>query len=106
MKLEKDFQGKVLIPEIKRRLPGCIVLKNDPDYIQGIPDLTVFYEDKWAMLEVKKSAKAKHRPNQDIWVEKASSMSFAEFIYPENKDQVLDRMVAHMHADRIQELAA
>lgn len=106
MKLEKDFQGKVLIPEIKRRLPGCIILKNDADYIQGIPDLTVFYEDRWAMLEVKKSVKAKHRPNQDAWVEKANHMSFASFIYPENKDAVLDQMVAHMHSNHIQELVA
>lgn len=106
MKAERDFQGKVLIPEIKRRLPGCIVLKNDADYIQGIPDLTVFYRDRWAMLEVKKSASSKHRPNQDIWVEKTNNMSFAEFVYPENKDEVLDRMVVHMQANKKQELVA
>lgn len=103
MKAERDFQGKVLIPEIERRLPGCIILKNDADYIQGIPDLTIFYDDRWAMLEVKKSATAKHRPNQDFWIGKANDMSFAEFIFPENKDDVLDRMVIHMHEGRDQE---
>ena len=38
MSLERDFQRKV-IKEIGKRLPGSRVLKNDPNYIQGIPDL-------------------------------------------------------------------
>ena len=89
--LENEFQSK-LIKEIKRRFPGCIVLKNDPTYIQGIPDLLVLYKDKWAALEVKKEAKASHRPNQDYYVEKMNEMSFSRFIYPENKKEVLDEL--------------
>lgn len=69
--------------------PGCIVLKNDPNYIQGIPDLSIFWNDKWAMLEVKKEADAPHQPNQDYYVNKANNMSFSRFIYPENKGEVL-----------------
>ena len=38
--LENKFQAK-LIKEIKEEFPGCIVLKNDPTYIQGVPDLLV-----------------------------------------------------------------
>jgi hypothetical protein len=86
--LESKFQAK-LIDELKHMFPGCIVLKNDPNYLQGIPDLTVFYKDKWAALEVKKSAKATHQPNQNYYVEKMNHMSFSRFIYPENKEEVL-----------------
>ena len=87
--LENKFQSK-LIKELKEEFPGCIVMKNDSSYIQGIPDLLVLYEDKWAGLEVKKSAKAKHQPNQDYYVDKMNEMSFSAFIYPENKEQVLN----------------
>jgi hypothetical protein len=88
---ESDFQ-KNLIKEIKTRLPGSMVLKNDPTYIQGVPDLLILHKDRWASLEVKKSATASHRPNQDIYVDKMNEMSFSSFIYPENKEEVLNAM--------------
>lgn len=91
MPYERDFQSKV-IKEIKARLPGCIVMKSDAGYIQGIPDLLILYFDKWAALECKNSAKAKHRPNQDYYVGLMHEMSFASFVYPENKEEVLDEM--------------
>lgn len=87
--LENKFQSK-LIKELKKEFPGCIVLKNDPTYLQGVPDLLVLYKDKWASLEVKKSAKAKHQPNQDYYVDKMNEMSHSAFIFPENKDQVMN----------------
>lgn len=87
--LERDFQALV-IKELKDRLPGCIVVKNDPSYIQGLPDITIFYEECWATLECKKSKNAPHRPNQDYYVELMNEMSFSSFIYPENKQEVLD----------------
>lgn len=87
--LERDFQAK-LIKELKVRFPGCIVIKNDAGYKQGIPDLLVLYKSHWAALEVKKSKKAHHQPNQDWYVEHMNEMSFAAFIYPENKEETLD----------------
>ena len=87
-KLERDFQAK-LIKEIKQIFKGCIVMKNDSSYIQGIPDLLILYRDKWAALEVKKSATASHRPNQEYYVELMDEMSYASFVYPENKEEVL-----------------
>ena len=87
-KLERDFQAG-LIKDLKQMFPGCIVMKNDSSYIQGIPDLLILYKDKWASLEVKKSATASHRPNQNYYVEKMNAMSFSRFIFPENKDEVL-----------------
>ena len=87
-KLERDFQAR-LIKELKQIFKGCIIMKNDSSYIQGIPDLLILYRDKWAALEVKKSATASHRPNQEYYVELMDEMSFASFIYPENKEEVL-----------------
>ena len=86
--LENKFQAN-LIKEIKETLPGCVVMKNDSSYIQGIPDLLVLYEDKWASLECKKSANARKQPNQEYYVEKLDEMSFARFISPEKKEEVL-----------------
>lgn len=45
--LENKFQAN-LIKELKERFPGCIVMKSDSSYIQGIPDLLVLHNDKWA----------------------------------------------------------
>ena len=90
--LESKFQSD-LIKEICERLDGAIVLKNDPNYIQGIPDLSVFYKDKWAVLECKKNRRASHQANQDWYVERMNSMSFARFVFPENKEEVLDELL-------------
>ena len=90
-KLEKIFQSE-LIKELRELFPGCIILKNDPTYIQGIPDLLILCEDKWAALEVKKSITASHRPNQEFYVNKMGRMSYANFIYPENKEVVLNEL--------------
>ena len=87
-RLERDFQAK-LIKELKVMFKGCIIIKNDPNYIQGIPDLLILYNDRWAALEVKKSERASHRPNQEYYVDLMNEMSFASFIYPENKEEIL-----------------
>lgn len=78
-----------LIKEIKAMFPGCMVMHLDPNEIQGIPDLLILYKDKWAVLEGKDYANASHRPNQDYYVDLMNRMSFAAFIYPENKEDVL-----------------
>lgn len=90
MKRESNFQ-RDLVKEIEKIFPGCIVTKMEP-YIQGIPDLLILYRNKWALLECKRSEKDRYdnpRPNQEYYVDLLDSMSFAAFIYPENKDEVL-----------------
>ena len=87
-RLERDFQAK-LIKELKVMFKGCIIVKNDPNYIQGIPDLLILYNDRWAALEVKKSEHAHHQPNQEYYVDLMDQMSFAAFIYPEYKEEIL-----------------
>ena len=89
--LESKFQA-LLIDEIEKLFPGCLIMKLDANYMPGIPDLLILFEDAWAVLECKKSAKARPRPNQPYYVDKLNEMSFAAFIYPENKDEILDEL--------------
>lgn len=88
---ENKIQAEI-IKDLKMEFPGCIVLKNDPNYIQGIPDLLVLFKDKWAALEVKRSKDEPHRPNQDYYISLMDQMSCAKFIYPENKEEVFDEL--------------
>lgn len=90
-KLESSFQ-KELMDEIRNRYPGCMILKNDSGYIQGIPDWTILYKKKWAVLEAKRERKAKKQPNQDYYVDKLNGMSYSNFVYPENREEVLNQL--------------
>ena len=92
-KKENEFQPSV-INELERRFPGSIVTKLDSAHIQGIPDLLILYNDKWATLECKKSEEdRKHpRPNQEYYVGKMNDMSFSRFIYPENREEVMSEL--------------
>ena len=87
--LESVFQAKLIV-ELETLFEGCIVIKNDPNYIQGIPDLLILYKKKWAMLECKRSANAPYRPNQEHYLELFGKMSFASVIWPAIKEEVLD----------------
>ena len=88
---ENKFQSN-LKKELKAMFPGCIITKLDSGDIQGIPDLLILYKDKWATLENKRTEKASKRPNQEYYVDKMNKMSFSRFIYPENKDIVLNEL--------------
>lgn len=90
-KLERDFQSK-LIKELKELFVGCLVMKLDSSYIQGIPDLLILYKNKWATLECKKNASAKKQPNQEYYVGLMNKMSFSRFICPENKEEILHEL--------------
>lgn len=78
--------------EIQKMFPGSYILKNDPNYMQGIPDLIILYKDKWAALECKRTRKAHRQPNQDFHVRNLNKMSYAAFIYPENKEEILHEL--------------
>lgn len=85
---ESRFQAQ-LIKRLIDLFPGCVVMKNDANHQQGIPDLTVLYRDRWAMLEVKASPTAPYQPNQQHFVQQLDEMSFAAVIHPENEEEVL-----------------
>lgn len=95
--LERDFQAKV-IKQIKEMFPECFVLKCDGSNVpQGFPDILIIYKNKWGVLEFKRSEKERYsedgvRPNQEYYVDRLGRMSFAKFIYPENKEDVLNEL--------------
>lgn len=91
MGLESTFKAK-LRKELKNLFPGCVILKNDANAQQGIPDMLILYKDKWAMLEVKKErpTDSDYEPNQQWWINRLDRMSFSACIYPENKEDVLN----------------
>lgn len=88
---ESQYQAK-LIRKLKRLFPGCVVLKNDASYQQGIPDLTLLFNEMWAMLEVKASGSSREQPNQRYFVQQLDAMSFAAVIYPEIEEDVLSAL--------------
>lgn len=88
---ENHYQAK-LIKKLEKLFPGCIILKNDSSYKQGMLDLTLLWEKYWASLEVKASASSSMRPNQEYYVERLGKMSFAAIIYPENETEVLSAL--------------
>lgn len=96
---ESDFQAK-LIKKLKKEYPGSIVTKLDANHIQGIPDLLILYEDKWAVLECKRSANESFRPNQPFYLNKMNEMSFASVIYPENEKEVLNELQSALRPNR------
>jgi hypothetical protein len=85
---ERAYQAKI-IKKLKVMLPGCVLLKNDAAYQQGIPDWTLLFKDRWAALEIKASGNSSRQPNQEYFVDKMNAMSFAAFVCPENEAEVL-----------------
>jgi hypothetical protein len=89
-----------LIKRIRDRFPGCVIMKPDPDFMPGVPDLIILYGNTWAMLEVKATSKSPMRPNQAYFVDKFNEMSFAAFINPDNEEEVLDALQSAFRAAR------
>ena len=96
---ENQFQAK-LIRDLKAVFPGCVVLKNDANYLQGFPDLLILHNDKWAALECKREKEAHKQPNQEYYVNKLKEMSYASFICPENRNEVFDELQQTFRSDR------
>jgi hypothetical protein len=94
-KRESEFQSK-LKKEIKEKFPGCIVTKLDSGDIQGIPDLLILYNNRWATLENKRTKNAHKQPNQEYYVNKMNDMSFSRFIYPENKEEIIGELELYL----------
>lgn len=91
-KLERDFQP-LLIKELESIFPDSLILKNDANYRQGVPDLLILWRNRWALLEVKQSEDARTRPNQKYYVDWAQNNSFGAFIFPGNKDEIIDELI-------------
>jgi DNA-directed RNA polymerase specialized sigma54-like protein len=98
-KLESDFKSDTL-QDIRDQNPGCEILHNDANYIQGIPDTLVVFGPNYAFLEFKRATTASKRVNQEYYVDKFNEMSYASFISPENKEAVLNELQSALRAPR------
>ena len=85
------FQSQ-LRKRLEREFPGCIVLKNDPQWIQGIPDLLLLWGDSWAALETKARSRSRREPNQPYYIDRMDRMSYASFVSPDNVEEVIDEI--------------
>lgn len=90
----KTYLVKEKLPEL---FPGCIITYLNPNHIQGIPDLLILFENKWATFEAKDHKGARIRPNQPYYVDLMNKMSFSAFIYPENEEQVLEELYSFFY---------
>lgn len=88
---ERNFK-KIFKERLAERFPGCYILNNNANDIQGIPDLLVLHHNRWAALEVKDYESAARQVNQEWYVDDLNKMSFAAFVYPENMEEILDAM--------------
>jgi hypothetical protein len=96
---ERVFQAK-LNKRLKRLFPGCIILKNDPEYLQGILDWIILFEDRWAAYDAKGSSDANVQPNQEYYVEYLNKMSFAAFVSPENEEWFINELQQAFRSNR------
>lgn len=86
--LESEFKSRVF-ERLRLIFPGCVLIHNDEQMQQGIPDTLLLWSEHWAMLEFKRATKAQRRPNQEYFVKMFDRMSYGAFIYPENEEEVL-----------------
>ena len=99
MENENAFQSK-LIKDLRDLFPEGIILKNDANYLQGFPDILILEGDRWAVLETKKRTNARRQPNQEYYIGKLSDMSYAAFISPENREEILDDLQQALRSKR------
>lgn len=87
---ETEFQAE-LKKKIKKAVPGSVVLKNSPNDILGIPDLTVLGPNgKYAILECKRASDSNIQALQDYYVDKFNKASYAIFVNPANEKEVIE----------------
>ena len=97
--LERKYQAE-LIKKLRILFVGCVIVKNDSSYLQGIPDLLILWHDRWGMLEVKMDVDSPCQPNQEYYIDILDQMSFAAFICPENEEEVLNALQSAFAARR------
>lgn len=89
--LESRYQA-LLIKRLRNTFQGCFILKNDSDYLQGVPDLLILWGKHWAILEVKAKRPTRpedFEPNQEYYLDLLNDMSYAACIYPENEEDII-----------------
>lgn len=79
--LERDFQGKQVIPWLKRQ--GCFVMKVQagPGVPKGTADVFFAKEGFFGWLECKASKNAKKQVGQEAFIKKMNDWSYARFVW-------------------------
>jgi hypothetical protein len=77
--------------ELQDRMPhiDLDIIDTRPKH-RSYPDTFVIGPTVWAALEFKRSKNAPHQPNQDYYVVHFKKKGYANFVYPENAEEVLD----------------
>lgn len=88
---ESRYQRE-LVKRLEERFPGCHIERGDASRLQGIPDLTIFFNRCWAKLEVKTDASAPFEPNQPYYIDKFNQMSYASVVHPDNEEEVMNAL--------------
>lgn len=91
-KIRENVFQEHLIKRLKAEFgtDNIMITKNDPNYIQGFPDLTILGNKRYALLECKRERTAHRQPNQEYYIAKANRLSYGTFVYPENEDEVIE----------------
>jgi hypothetical protein len=97
--MENSFKSK-LVRDLRFMFTEAIILKNDANYLQGVPDVLILYGNRWAVLECKDSFDSPYRVNQEYYIKIMNDMSFARMICPENKEEVLDELQSALRPNR------
>ena len=73
--------------------PGAIILKNDANYLQGVPDWIVLHGTGTFIFEIKAHSKASKQPNQEYYIRQLQQMGYyAAIVYPENEEEILNEI--------------
>lgn len=91
MSTERDFRKKFK-GRLLKIFPDAIITHLDPNDIQGIPDICMFWRDRYFMFETKRFTKASKRPNQQYYIDLFDDWSYARFVQPENMEEVLNEL--------------
>jgi len=84
-KFKKEFKK-----DIEKRFPEIEIFEPNATSRRSSPDMLLLGETGWAALEFKRSINSSHQPNQDYNVSRLSKKGYASFIYPENREVVLN----------------
>lgn len=88
--LEMNFKARFL-RELEERLSdlNLVFIDTRPKH-RSYPDTIVLGPAYWAALEFKRTKRASHQPNQDYYVKEFRDLGYANFVYPENAEEVLN----------------
>lgn len=89
--LESKFQ-KEFTDALEEKFPGCLIIKGNSSYRQGLPDWLMLHQDNWAAFEIKRNKNAKRSDSQSYYVNKMNDMSYASFVDPENYREVISEV--------------